>query len=172
MFQSTHLHEVWLNNPVYGILVNGFNPHTYMRCDLFRCCSEFHNLRFQSTHLHEVWLVFVGRVNAYRSFNPHTYMRCDPKEIPIKLSFAKFQSTHLHEVWPKRSYRLLFTVSVSIHTPTWGVTCGFVAEYFHLQCFNPHTYMRCDQHYQLEPGPPIEVSIHTPTWGVTCIQHL
>ena len=32
-FQSTHLHEVWLQFPFRIIMDKGFNPHTYMRCD-------------------------------------------------------------------------------------------------------------------------------------------
>ena len=76
---------------------------------------------FQSTHLHEVWQWFLWNSKALESFNPHTYMRCD-----CVRSISKSGG------------------SVSIHTPTWGVTgipCG---------------YLRVS-----------EVSIHTPTWGVT-----
>ena len=34
LFQSTHLHEVWLSCAPNSDLDIGFNPHTYMRCDL------------------------------------------------------------------------------------------------------------------------------------------
>ena len=47
-------------------------------------------------------------------------MRCDFKELFCN-SGQKFQSTHLHEVW----------LSFFCDTPV-------------LDCFNPHTYMRCD----------------------------
>ena len=165
----------------------GFNPHTYMRCDwsLFLQQSQqnvsIHTptwgvtyltgvhvryVMFQSTHLHEVWHV----------------MRL------FKNLVQKFQSTHLHEVWlggvrfGRISERVsihtptwgvtLYDVSsfvsfeVSIHTPTWGVTLIFPSQQATVRCFNPHTYMRCDN-----PFPDgfdfFDVSIHTPTWGVT-----
>ena len=56
--------------------------------------------------------------------------------------------------------------SVSIHTPTQGVTwrndygAGF-------KCFNPHTHAGCD-HMRLSHHQTLTVSIHTPTQGVTC----
>ena len=77
-----------------------------------------------------------------------------------------FQSTHLHEVWHCRFALLLPKMPVSIHTPTWGVTCmssivckfrSFQSTHLHevwryrrelshskKNRFNPHTYMRCD----------------------------
>ena len=100
------------------------------------------------------------------SFNPHTYMRCDDCFIVCWLSCL-----------------------VSIHTPTWGVTrqnqpgnviLTFQSTHLHevwlskeinivnRQCFNPHTYMRCD--FSVAGFCPVfVVSIHTPTWGVTLL---
>ncbi len=122
-------------------------------------------LQFQSTHLHEVWQWNSVFVYSLCCFNPHTYMRCDQQE----------------------SMGLQLKQIVSIHTPTWGVTyrCTtifspweFQSTHLHevwqrdgrqvqsLECFNPHTYMRCD--WFLDKYPIIRrVSIHTPTWGVT-----
>ena len=54
-FQSTHLHEVWLEYELQIESTSSFNPHTYMRCDYLL--------------LHIVCLI--------PCFNPHTYMRCD-----------------------------------------------------------------------------------------------
>ena len=98
-----------------------------------------------------------------------------------------FQSTHLHEVWHCRFALLLPKMPVSIHTPTWGVTCmssivckfrSFQSTHLHevwlitkvhrlfLESFNPHTYMRCD-YSTMDKKKITYVSIHTPTWGVT-----
>ena len=142
-FQSTHLHEVWLalvwnlSSPI------GFNPHTYMRCDV----------------------ALVWNLSSPIGFNPHTYMRCDKRDGSIKPIFtvsihtptwgvtsntawsitsSQFQSTHLHEVWRQQSQWYKYRFPVSIHTPTWGVTDGY-------------------RFY----GSYVNVSIHTPTWGVT-----
>ena len=122
VFQSTHLHEVWLLIVWTIRLIRCFNPHTYMRCDpsgLQKCRTiskvSIHTptwgvtmirafmrvwIGFQSTHLHEVWLGFLR----------------------YSIHLIVFQSTHLHEVW-----RLL--MRFPIVPPS----------------FNPHTYMRCDQ---------------------------
>ena len=77
-----------------------------------------------------------------------------------------FQSTHLHEVWQIIQMGMDSVLKVSIHTPTWGVTClnccggnipivsihtptwgvtipNIIRQLF-FQSFNPHTYMRCD----------------------------
>ena len=124
MFQSTHLHEVWQITSIDITANDGFNPHTYMRCDQLVGYDYEHYMRF----------------------NPHTYMRCD---IPNKyypfmgivsihtptwgvtlfaccvISTRMFQSTHLHEVWQRARAACMLT-KVSIHTPTWGVTTVFV----------------------------------------------
>ena len=141
-FQSTHLHEVWLELWSTDKLVEAF----------------------QSTHLHEVWLSNYSLSLSYIRFNPHTYMRCDPAEV-VRYNFSgvsihtptwgvtivifpltrlrMFQSTHLHEVW-------------QVFTQAFNATAMFQSTHLHevwpwislvlsiIICFNPHTYMRCD----------------------------
>ena len=99
------------------------------------------------------------------SFNPHTHEGCDNQQI--------------------QPFR---TKSVSIHTPTKGVTHSCSVIIFILRRFNPHTHEGCDAAY-LAVIPSINcfnphthegcdvlqnaewayntVSIHTPTKGVT-----
>ena len=166
LFQSTHLHEVWLFALSISPRMRSFNPHTYMRCDLV----------IHSVNLHIL------------CFNPHTYMRCDfllvfesvivffvsihtptwgvtstheyeYKQLFVSIhtptwgvtsaikqtdSYLKFQSTHLHEVWRRTATLRNRLRTVSIHTPTWGVTVELVLFL-----------------------ATLKVSIHTPTWGVT-----
>ena len=151
---SLHLLLVSIHTPTWGVtstlfrlrgIIPSFNPHTYMRCDIrkgiprqstrsfnphtyMRCdpaCVHrrkiqiwfqsthlhevwrFHGIkqtlrsRFQSTHLHEVWQCEKGDRAMETSFNPHTYMRCDTD-----------------------NKRQMLNTKVSIHTPTWGVTCN------------------------------------------------
>ena len=77
-FQSTHLHEVWQSWQFSHDLINSFNPHTYMRCDVKGACI-FHQ-RLVSIHT-PTWGV-TKRCNTTQKrkcFNPHTYMRCDSK---------------------------------------------------------------------------------------------
>ena len=142
-FQSTHLHEVWPPLSNLASAPSGFNPHTYMRCDLSTSTGS----------------------KAKSSFNPHTYMRCDSRVIrkTIKLWVSIHTPTwgvterKTRIVSPNKSFnphtymRCDFhranvppLYRVSIHTPTWGVT------------INIHTFTLYSW-----------VSIHTPTWGVT-----
>ena len=121
-FQSTHLHEVWRAEVITSVSLRCFNPHTYMRCDTGWWKLSIPNWPFQSTHLHEVWLRHSNGPRYELSFNPHTYMRCDNKLHNSLAGSRLFQSTHLHEVWHPPFALLSVWMSVSIHTPTWGVT--------------------------------------------------
>ena len=98
---------------------------------------------FQSTHLHEVWLWKWATSNYQWCFNPHTYMRCD--QLTIYTNQHLTVSIHT-PTWgvTQTKWQLTKLLYVSIHTPTWGVTLN-----------NGHIHYQC------------EVSIHTPTWGVT-----
>ena len=98
-----------------------FNPHTYMRCD------RMPSFRW---HLHIC-------------FNPHTYMRCDPRFF-ISLLMSRSFNPHTYMRCDRAGNSLTTWLTVSIHTPTWGVTKKELME----------------QAWQY-------VSIHTPTWGVT-----
>ena len=144
MFQSTHLHEVWLNIGSASSKVSAF----------------------QSTHLHEVWLPLRSILFLSSCcFNPHTYMRCDficfcvffsdfvsihtPtwgvtfKTNLIGSVLSMFQSTHLHEVWQISQINVIITIrfqSTHLHE-VWPISKPALCGWF---CFNPHTYMRCD----------------------------
>ncbi len=166
MFQSTHLHEVWLPNGMPMLVKLLFQSTHLHEVWLPLFVTLTYNNQFQSTHLHEVWQNKSNKTCRIKSFNPHTYMRCDsnPKLLflakhvsihtptwgvtPVRARVSRvrttFQSTHLHEVW----------LSVGF----WVRYCFF--------CFNPHTYMRCDDETWFKIKDEI-VSIHTPTWGVT-----
>ena len=125
LFQSTHLHEVWHIRQPIGYDYVSFNPHTYMRCDFART----------------VWFRVQTR------FNPHTYMRCDP--IYIHFPYSTYPTVSIHTPTWGVTWTGTFVCStskVSIHTPTWGVT----------------RIWKCGRNV-------LGVSIHTPTWGVTFI---
>ena len=146
------LSEVSIHTPTWGVTIRicpvilflwSFNPHTYMRCDLFAW----------------IW----GMVET--SFNPHTYMRCDNRgktvcwydrvsihtptwgvtanSMNYKIN-QMFQSTHLHEVWPAWKAATGWSTCFNPHT---YMRCDrFFCEMSKPErCFNPHTYMRCDQ---------------------------
>ena len=99
-----------------------------------------------------------------------------------------FQSTHPRRVWLPLIFHISYSLLVSIHTPTKGVTYEHVGidrtllfQSTHprrvwqrstestvetVESFNPHTHEGCDanltKHLQYQ-----RVSIHTPTKGVT-----
>ena len=144
-FQSTRLHEAWLtvmakvsgawivsiHTPAWGVT---YSNH---KLCIFRVVSIhtpawgvtgilililFRPLMFQSTRLHEAWRS-LNRINfTFKCFNPHACMRRDQTwDIGIAIS-TMFQSTRLHEAWHKSQFKAYNNVSVSIHTPAWGVT--------------------------------------------------
>ena len=188
MFQSTHLHEVW-PNAVFSMASAYLFQSTHLHevwPPLFHFTS--HVKEFQSTHLHEVWQSWQFSHDLINSFNPHTYMRCDPRFF-ISLLMSRSFNPHTYMRCDRAGNSLTTWLTVSIHTPTWGVTISswtisvgkeFQSTHLHevwrqrslhippTISFNPHTYMRCDKHYANLPTYN-KVSIHTPTWGVTVV---
>ena len=75
---------------------------------------------------------------------PHTHEGCDSMSIPCSSHQERFQSTHPRRVWLLGTRWCSAQASVSIHTPTKGVT-------------RKYQYL----------SVPLSVSIHTPTKGVT-----
>ena len=168
LFQSTHLHEVWLiggmtqyiefdvsiHTPTWGVTssldckkqLNMFqSTHLHEVWPLFTF-SSIVSPSFQSTHLHEVWLISPLMQHSILCFNPHTYMRCDFAPCGHCKSCIMFQSTHLHEVWHIVSWLLILNIlfqSTHLHE-VWRY-CETITNF----CwrFNPHTYMRCDSSY-------------------------
>ena len=122
----------------------GFNPHTHEGCDSFRSCP----------------------CAPDDSFNPHTHEGCDRRQHLRMVRQNRFQSTHPRRVWRWAASLSASFISVSIHTPTKGVTYQDnkpKGDYFGFQsthprrvwqrlfdclkgypCFNPHTHEGCD----------------------------
>ena len=98
-----------------------FIPHTHEGCDASYWSLWFLYRPFQSTHPRRVWHSLLILRLKMISFNPHTHEGCD-----------------------SAPHCIAFVFTVSIHTPTKGVTRlrKYIDKYFHF-------------------------SIHTPTKGVT-----
>ena len=184
-FQSTHPRRVWLWKTKQTARTQSFNPHTHAGCDkyitvylgdkevsihtptqgvtmLFQRSGRVYG--FQSTHPRRVWLIERWRVRRTLCFNPHTHAGCDHCLRANELIRWCF-NPHTHAGCDTVQRRLLCKDSVSIHTPTQGVTRRRkrnVGRY----CFNPHTHAGCD-YRSLKIWGRKKVSIHTPTQGVT-----
>ena len=164
-FQSTHLHEVWPHLPQGTCIYIGFNPHTYMRCDIHRLLVQGQSLSFNPHTYMRCDSNSPQHSQLTECFNPHTYMRCDPFN-PDSSESQEIVSIHT-PTWGVTYQRIeqFLSIFVSIHTPTWGVTISdlrnvnayqFQSTHLHevwpaqrlflpwYCCFNPHTYMRCD----------------------------
>ena len=189
MFQSTHLHEVWLvcrfkskSLPCVSIHTPTWGVTDFPVCFLILS-------RFQSTHLHEVWQNFTFFALTFEvSIHTPTWGVTSP--LSVISIIPLFQSTHLHEVWLWVNIDLCTVNRFNPHTymrcdasRTDSRSRLLVFQSTHLHevwllwddnkenvcCFNPHTYMRCDTVYPIG-FHPIVVSIHTPTWGVTPVK--
>ena len=105
------------------------------------------------------------RVRFNVCFNPHSHMGSD--------------AVCFWQIW---------SMLVSIHTPTWGVTNDMYVSSKQMKftsqtpkrgltqhrctmlpflCFNPHSHMGSDFGIPTNFKGGFDVSIHTPTWGVT-----
>ena len=143
MFQSTHLHEVWRYRNVTIQHKHRFNPHTYMRCD----SNSRHNFTIFGVSIHTpTWGVtpLRSRHSIKQTVSIHTptwgvtiYSWRDDYVFHVSIHTPTWGVTTYSPTASRIS-------SVSIHTPTWGVTIHFQQSFSCKQCFNPHTYMRCD----------------------------
>ena len=144
---------------------NGFNPHTYMRCDAGVRGDSNQNIVSIHTPTWGVTTSTCKKTTPPCSFNPHTYMRCDLQVIADASDIDRFNPhTYMrcdfarHEaIWKDKRFN-----------PHTYMRCDQDGAWYVMteDGFNPHTYMRCDS---IDPIClyPIVVSIHTPTWGVT-----
>ena len=126
------------------MILNYFNPRTYVRCDV-RSVRHYALLtKFQSTHLREVRQSVL-------------------EEIDWNL---EFQSTHLREVRPLNYSLILNNSKISIHAPTWGAT--LIQLEHHLHCYiSIHAPTWGATSTQNHISSSNSISIHAPTWGAT-----
>ena len=166
MFQSTHPRRVWLSIQHLLVVL----------------------ILFQSTHPRRVWPIIAGVSvgnQLFQSTHPRRVWR--PRAMRW-LRDGRFQSTHPRRVWQRMVYptshhhsvsihtptkgvthvdiQVRVVCVVSIHTPTKGVTHVLLADSLPLESFNPHTHEGCDSGIFRIYRHNI-VSIHTPTKGVT-----
>ena len=102
-------------------------------------------------------------------FNPHTHEGCDT----LKLHVNSVMTVSIHTPTKGVTLTVRYVIPpyiVSIHTPTKGVTFSFIQVQPSISCFNPHTHEGCDDERHANGIFTIDVSIHTPTKGVTQIQ--
>ena len=165
-FQSTHPRRVWLISGARTASSICFNPHTHEGCDLD----------------------FVRFLSVITGFNPHTHEGCDSREGDVIAHEIKFQSTHPRRVWLRSGQPAGGRCSVSIHTPTKGVTSfkKFANKTKKFQSTHPRRVWQTTMtspllHLMFQSTHPrrvwrsyrllliwySSVSIHTPTKGVT-----
>ena len=122
-------------------------------------------MQFQSTHPRRVWLSRNYFKSVISRFNPHTHAGCDSHwGIPyLPFSVSIHTPTQGVTYAPRVFGRWL---SVSIHTPTQGVTwaIGFDPIQSQFQSTHPRRVWQQQLQQDLHWSG---VSIHTPTQGVT-----
>ena len=145
------LRQVSIHTPTQGVTLRS----------IFTCCQS----TFQSTHPRRVWQVDMTQILLNQEFQSTHPRRVWPASWITSLFFFRFQSTHPRRVWhvPLMSCKVLH--SVSIHTPTQGVTPFNPERVFSILfqsthprrvwpyqavkllwslSFNPHTHAGCD----------------------------
>ena len=98
-----------------------FNPHTHEGCDWVLTAAPRH-IRGFNPHTHEGCDFFpFSSVYDAPSFNPHTHEGCDRFLCAPMRRQSRF-NPHTHEGCDMLMTSCGLRVSVSIHTPTKGVT--------------------------------------------------
>ena len=187
-FQSTHPRRVWLSHRNLFTAKVGVSIHTPTKGVTPLCVFCRVTGMFQSTHPRRVWPTFLGYALMRFLFQSTHPRRVWPTNSSSPLVEAQFQSTHPRRVWQIRPVRDGPRLSVSIHTPTKGVTDSrrvFTID----MAVSIHTPTKGVTHHGHEPErhgmfqsthprrvwlgrswlKPLsyDVSIHTPTKGVT-----
>ena len=146
---NPHTHEGCDTDFVVAFLfTQSFNPHTHEGCDLSSAAITSVPSMFQSTHPRRVWLkesikgIFWIVVSIHTPtkgvtpwtvaacanvccFNPHTHEGCD-RLINVLLRFLQSFNPHTHEGCDLFNVTYFVVQTVSIHTPTKGVTLSFL----------------------------------------------
>ena len=128
--------------------------------------AQFNIVRlFQSTHPRRVWRIWWAPSSDSPGFNPHTHEGCDNSQrycvcIPTVSIHTPTKGV--------TSYSLVIGRQkwVSIHTPTKGVTLLFLS-YGMMILVSIHTPTKGVTYAELKSSRDYFVSIHTPTKGVT-----
>ena len=164
-FQSTHPRRVWPKPVGVITLLLSFNPHTHEGCDLLQQQYTSRQKSF-NPHTHEGcdenWPLSRRISQMFQSTHPRRVWH--PQQLPLWQS-SLFQSTHPRRVWRRvlfgtakvRSFNphthegcdlarkeFFLSSSVSIHTPTKGVTHDSTRFFCSHYSFNPHTHEGCD----------------------------
>ena len=147
-FQSTHPRRVWhhsFHNRLFEIDVSIHTPtqgvtqdkHLQLNYGIVSIHTPTQGVTSQKYIYHISW-----------GFNPHTHAGCDIACVNSTALQGRFQSTHPRRVW-RNSESLRQRNSVSIHTPTQGVTYSTLNNYLTGRSFNPHTHAGCDSIWQI-----------------------
>ena len=128
-----------------------FNPHTHAGCD------NVHNVSGASfpvsIHTPTQGVTFLYICNVFRiCFNPHTHAGCD-NPLPRLTRVHNRFNPHTHAGCDYCKDNKCKIISVSIHTPTQGVTKP-TGNRISTDCFNPHTHAGCDFTSPVSTYPP------------------
>ena len=155
-----------IHRPRDVLITVSFNPHTHAGCDVSFPERTASRRAFQSTHPRRVWLRTPQSPSTYRMFQS-THPRRVWHQLVIPTLFSQTVSIHTptqgvtiedHHRW--------YDYQVSIHTPTQGVTIDCISAIgtLEFQSTHPRRVWLGEQRFIINP---YSVSIHTPTQGVT-----
>ena len=105
----------------YLYYCQSFNPHTHAGCDSAISLIRYRIMSF-NPHTHAGCDYLLLKYLYYcQSFNPHTHAGCD-RNAPLRTPPTVGFNPHTHAGCDKGFTLQLFRRTVSIHTPTQGVT--------------------------------------------------
>ena len=108
-----------------------------------------------------------GHATLFVDFNPHSHEGSDVPSLFSDKYIPPFQSTLPRREWLLHFSHSLLLTSISIHTPTKGVTLVGNQSNSERLHFNPHSHEGSDRDSVWLERSQNWISIHTPTKGVT-----
>ena len=104
---------------------------------------------------------WAQKIKSVFCFIPHTHEGCDASYWSLWFLYRPFQSTHPRRVWLIVICNQRFSIEVSIHTPTKGVTLSTITRFFNLSKFQSTHPRRLWLHWEDKPsGFPMFQSTH------------
>ena len=136
-FQSTHPRRVWRIGFIKPHEIQRFQSTHPRRVWLWWCVMAHHVFEFQSTHPRRVWLYIQLCLWLWIRFNPHTHAGCDG----ASQTDSKCKTVSIHtptQGVTRTSCAWNTAVHVSIHTPTQGVTISQIFSNLHSRFQSTH----------------------------------
>ena len=160
-FQSTLRCREWRYRRTGKIHWKNFNPHSHAGSDELGKYDDTFGTDF-NPHSHAGSDFASLNCSCHLSyFNPHSHAGSDVRKKKWRRWYRWFQSTLPRREWLYKILRPLILTTISIHTPTQGVTVFLFHNHMVVDDFNPHSHAGSDALHPLHGSPWLYFNPHS-----------